>query len=54
MVSPVRVMVIGAMPVATPPPVVRMIVVLVDVAAGVEVAVKDVTVLAMEVTDPKK
>ncbi len=54
--SPVRVMVIAVvlvMPVAAPA-VVRMIEVLVAVAAGVEVAVKDVTVLAMEATDPKK
>ncbi len=46
-------MVIAVMPVAAPA-VVRMIEVLVAVAAGVEVAVKDVTVLAMEATDPKK
>ncbi len=52
-VSPVRVMVIAVMPVSAPA-VVRMIEVLVAVAAGVEVAVKDVTVLAMEATDPKK
>ncbi len=52
-VSPVSVMVIAAMPVGTPP-VVSTIVVLVAVAAGVEVAVKVATVLAMEVTDPKK
>ncbi len=52
-VSPVRVMVIAAVPVAAPA-VVSTIVVLVAVAAGLEVAVKDPTVLAMEVTDPKK
>ncbi len=52
-VSPVRVMVIAETPVAAPA-VVRMIEVLVAVAAGVEVAVKEVTLLAMEVTDPKK
>ena len=52
-VSPVRVMVIAAVPVAAPA-VVSTIVVLVAVAAGVEVAVNDVTPLAMEVTDPKK
>ena len=51
--SPVSVMVIAAVPVAAPP-VVSTIVVLVAVAAGDEVAVKDVTVLVMEVTDPKK
>ena len=52
-VSPVSVMVMAAVPVAAPA-VVSTIVVLVAVAAGDEVAVKDVTVLAMEVTDPKK
>jgi len=52
-VSPVRVMVIAAVPVAAPA-VVSTIVVLVAVAAGVEVAVKFVTALAMELTDPKK
>ena len=52
-VSPVRVMVIAAVPVAAPA-VVSTIVVLVAVAAGVEVAVNDVTPLVMEVTDPKK
>jgi len=52
-VSPVRVMVIAAVPVAAPA-VVSTIVVLAAVAAGLEVAVNDVTVLAMEVTDPKK
>ena len=46
-------MVIAAVPDAAPP-VVSTMVVLVDVAAGVEVAVKDPTVLAMELTDPKK
>jgi hypothetical protein len=46
-------MVIAAVPVAAPP-VVSTIVVLVAVAAGDEVAVKDVTVLVMEVTNPKK
>ncbi len=52
-VSPVSVIVMAAMPVATTP-VVSTIVVLVAVAAGVEVAVKVATLLAMEVTDPKK
>jgi len=52
-VSPVRVMVIAAVPVAAPA-VVSTIVVLVAVAAGLEVAVNDVTPLAMEVTVPKK
>ena len=52
-VSPVSVIVIAAVPVAAPA-VVRTIEVLVAVAAGVEVAVKEVTVLAMDVTDPKK
>jgi len=46
-------MVIAVMPVSAPA-VVRMIEVLAAVAEGVEVAVKDVTVLAMEATDPKK
>ena len=45
-------MVIAAVP-DTAPPVVRTMAVLVDVAVP-EVAVKDVTVLAMELTDPKK
>ena len=53
-VSPIRVIPKEEVPVATPPPVVRTIVVLVAVAAGVEVAVKNVTVLAMEATEPKK
>ena len=53
-VSPVRVIVTAAVPVATPPPVVRTTVVLAAAAAGAEVAVKDTTLLAMEVTDPKK
>ena len=52
-VSPVSVIVIAAVPVAAPA-VVRTIEVLAAVAAGVEVAVKEVTVLAMDVTDPKK
>ena len=41
---------------ATPPEVidVKTIEVLAAVAAGVEVAVKNVTVLAMEATEPKK
>ena len=52
-VSPVRVMVIAAVPVAAPA-VVRTIEVLVAVAAGVEVAVNEPTPLAMEVTVPKK
>jgi len=46
-------MVIGEMP-DTTPPVVSTIMVLKAVAAGVEVAVKDPTVLVMEETDPKK
>ena len=54
-VSPVRVIPNEEVPVAEPAaPVVRTIVVLVAVAAGDEVAVKAATVLAMEVTDPKK
>jgi len=52
-VSPVRVMVIAAVPVAAPA-VVSTIEVLAAVAAGLEVAVNDVTPLAMEATDPKK
>ena len=52
-VSPFRVMVRAPVPVAMPE-VVRTIEVLAAVAAGDEVAVKDVTPLAMEVTDPKK
>ena len=51
--SPVSVMVIAAVPVEAPA-VVSTIVVLVAVAAGDEVAVKDETALAMEVTNPKK
>jgi len=51
-VSPVSVIVIAAVPVAAPP-VVRTIEVFVAIA-GVEVAVRVVTVLAMEATDPKK
>ena len=46
-------MVICAVP-DTAPPVVSTMVVLVAVAAGVEVAVKNVTLLIMEETDPKK
>ncbi len=46
-------MVIAEVPVAAPA-VVRTMVVLVDVAAGEEVAVKDVTPLVMEETVPKK
>ena len=46
-------MVIAEVPDATPP-VVRTMVVLVDVAAGLEVADKLLTVLAMELTVPKK
>ncbi len=46
-------MVITALP-DTAPAVVRTMVVLEDVAVGVEVAVKDGTVLAMEDTVPKK
>ncbi len=52
-VSPVSVMVIGAVPVAAPA-VVSTIVVLAAVAAVVEVAVKFVTALVMLATDPKK
>ena len=44
---------LAAVPVAAPV-VVSTIEVLAAIAAGVEVAVKDTTVLAMEVTDPKK
>ena len=46
-------MVIAEVPDVTPP-VVRTMVVLEAPAAGLEVAVKLLTVLAMEVTDPKK
>ena len=52
-VSPVSVIVIAAVPVAAPA-VVSTIEVLAADAAGDEVAVKAATVLAMEVTDPKK
>ena len=52
-VSPKSVMVMAAVPVAAPA-VVSTIEVLVAVAAGVEVAVNNVTLLVMEVTDPKK
>jgi len=51
-VSPVSVIVIAAVPVGAPP-VVRTIEVFVEVAV-VEVAVKDVTELVMELTVPKK
>ena len=51
--SPVSVIVIAAVPVAAPA-VVRTIEVLAAVAAGIEVAVNDVTPLSMYVTDPKK
>ncbi len=51
--SPVSVIVIAMVPVAAPP-VVSKIEVLVAVAAVYEAAVKPATVLAMEVTDPKK
>ena len=47
-------MVIAEVPDATPPPVVRTMVVLEASAARLEVAVNDVTLLAMEVTVPKK
>ena len=47
-------MVIAEVPDSTPLPVVRTMVVLEAPAAGLEVAVKLLTVLAMEVTDPKK
>ncbi len=46
-------MVIAAVP-DTAPPVVRTMVVLEDVAAGVEEAVKPATLLAMVPTVPKK
>jgi hypothetical protein len=52
-VSPVSVIVMVAVPVA-PPPVVSTIEVLVAVAAGDEVAVKNATLLVMEETEPKK
>ena len=52
-VSPFRVMVRAPVPVARPP-VVRTIVVLVAVAAGVEVAVNASAAFVMEVTVPKK
>ena len=52
-VSPVSVIVIAAVPVAAPA-VVSTIEVLVAVAAGDDVAVKDSTVLVMEATVPKK
>jgi hypothetical protein len=52
-VSPVSVIVMAAVPVAAPA-VVSTIEVLVAVAAGVEVAVNDATVLVMEETEPKK
>jgi hypothetical protein len=51
--SPHSVMMMAAVPVAAPA-VVSTIEVLVAVAAGIEVAVNDATVLMMEVTDPKK
>jgi len=51
-VSPVSVMVMAEVPVAAPA-VVSTIEVFV-VTAGVEVAVKDATLLAMDETDPKK
>ena len=47
-------MVIAAVPDATPPPVVRTMVVLEASAAGLEAAVKLLTVLVMEPTVPKK
>ena len=53
-VSPVKVMVIAVLVPVAAPAVVRTIEVLVAVAAGVEVAVNNATVLAMEATDPKK
>ena len=52
-VSPVSVIVIAAVPVAAPA-VVSTIEVLVPVATGDDVAVKDATVLVMEATVPKK
>ena len=47
-------MVIAEVPDATPPPVVRTMVVLEAPAAALEVAVKLLTVLVMEPTVPKK
>ena len=52
-VSPVSVIVMAPVPVAAPA-VARTIEVLAAVAAWLEVAVKFETLLAMEVTDPKK
>ena len=52
--SPISVMVMAAVRKIAAPAVVSTIEVLVAVAAGVEVAVNDVTPLAMEVTVPKK
>jgi hypothetical protein len=46
-------MVMALVPVSVPP-VLRTIEVFVEVAAKIESAVKDGTVLVMEVTDPKK
>ena len=53
-VSPVRVIVIEATVPITAPAVVRTIDVLEAVAAGVDVAINDVTLLVMEATVPKK
>jgi len=53
-VSPIRVTVIAASVPISAPAVVRTIDVLVAVAAGVEDAVNDVTLLVMEATVPKK
>ncbi len=53
-VSPVRVIVTEATVPISAPAVVRTIDVLEAVAAGVEVAVNDVTLLVMEATVPKK
>jgi hypothetical protein len=52
-INPIRVITVNEGSTVNPT-VVRTIEVLAAVAAGVEVAVKDVTALAMEVTDPKK
>jgi len=52
-VSPVRVIVIAAVPVGAPA-VMSTIEVFCAIAAKVEVAVNDVTLLAMEATLPKK
>ena len=53
-VSPVRVMVMAVLVPVAAPPVVRTMVVLDESAAGVEVAVKPVLLLAMDETVPLK